>query len=61
MTFCEVRGLKFGSERAASEFIKKAGITPIDGHSKKGRRVWDAAAVEPKVIAESERRKKGGN
>ncbi|MCY1081449.1 hypothetical protein [Archangium lansingense] len=57
MRFCEVRGLVFGSERAARAFIEKAEIKPIDDHAKKGRRVYDAAAVEPKVLAESERRK----
>lgn len=57
MRFCEVRGLVFGSERAARAFIEKAGIEPIDGHAKKGRRIYDATTVEPKVLAESERRK----
>ncbi|KFA89970.1 hypothetical protein Q664_31515 [Archangium violaceum Cb vi76] len=57
MKFCEDRGLEFGSDRAARAFIEKAGIEPIDGHAKKGRRIYDAAAVEPKVLAESERRK----
>lgn len=57
MRFCEVRGLVFGSERAARAFIEKSEIKPIDGHAKKGRRVYDAAAIEPKVLAESERRK----
>lgn len=57
MKFCEVRGLKFGSERAARAFIETAEIKPIDDHAKKGRRIYDAAAVEPKVLAESERRK----
>jgi hypothetical protein len=57
MKFCEVRGLVFGSERAARAFIENAEIKPIDEHAKKGRRVYDAAAVEPKVLAESARRK----
>lgn len=57
MKFCEAHGLVFGSDRAAREFIKKAGIKPIDENAKKGRRVYDAAAIEPKVVAESARRK----
>jgi hypothetical protein len=55
--FCEARGLVLNSDRAAYAFMDKADIEPIDGHAKKGRRIWDAAAIEPKVNAESERRK----
>ena len=58
MPFCEARGLEFGSERAAHEFLKRAGIKPINGHPKKGRRVWDAAELERAVIAEIERQKR---
>jgi hypothetical protein len=56
MPFCEARGLKFGSERAAHEFLKRAGIKPVNGDSKQGRRVvWDAAEVERAIQQDKNR------